>query len=564
MLGFEKVIRTDADMLQLLSGMEDLNFNSIRFKINIDFCSLIGSNQIEGVVVINDDEGVPLNKSLRKVNPSFDISGLKFSIPLSFVDCVFEIPLKVKSSIFEEGIIIRLTEFEKGFEFFDVVAEGVSTFGFSSKKSVLFMRCILSTLDLNYPKIKIDNNFFILESSINSGLDLTKCIVKNQLQLSGEIDGILDLSMGEIGSLHIGSSKVNSKCTEINGLNLSELKISGQLQLNNVLINGTVNATGINFEESIFWEDVEFRGKVFFQHCSFMKSIESKNVIVRKLIDFYGSHFNSEMRFIEMDLHEADIILTATHINSDLWIGALYYKDPVSFKGKINLEGAMVSNNSIVRIFNLNSKEKPLGIIEFSNGLIRGLLDIRNIYVTTITLDGTVVTGNIQDNNTLHYSIRDRNSARLLKHEAKKINNLISAGSYYKREMDLYSKSITYKQYTDWFILLMSKWSSDYGANWVRALLFTVIGGMLFYIPFFFLKEGYDFSIKEHSVFLLFDRYFWSGFINYFWLPTGFNELTKNGNDLVGGGFGAAFFIIGKILIAFGIYQTIAAFRKFL
>lgn len=564
MLGFEKVIKTDADMLHLLSGMEDLNFDSIRFKIDIDFCSLINLNQIEGVVVINDDEGVPLNKSLRKINPSFGISGLKFSIPVSFVDCVFEVPLKVKSSIFEEGIIIRLSEFEKGFEFFDVVAEGVSTFGFSSKKSVLFMRCKFSSLDMTYSNIKIDNNFYILESAINSGLDLTKCIVKNQLQLSGKVDGAIDISEGEIGSLHIGSYEVNSKCTEINELILSELKISGQLQFNNVLFIGTVNARGVNFEELLFWENVEFQGKVFFRHCFFMRSIRSENVIVKRSINFYGSHFNSEMRFIEMDLHEADIILTGTHINSDLWLGALYYEDPVIFKGKINLEGAMISGNSIVRIFNLNSKEKPLGIIQFSNGLIRGLLDIRNVYVASITLDGTVVTGNIQDNNTLHYSIRDRNSARLMKHEAKKINNLISAGSYYKREMDLYSKSITYRQFHDWFILLMSRWSSDYGVNWGRAVLFTLIGGMLFYIPFFFLKEDYGFSTKEHSVFLLFDRSFWSGFINYFWLPTGFNELTKNGAELVGGGFGASFFIIGKILIAFGIYQTIAAFRKFL
>lgn len=50
---------------------------------------------------------------------------------------------------------------------------------------------------------------------------------------------------------------------------------------------------------------------------------------------------------------------------------------------------------------------------------------------------------------------------------------------------------------------------------------------------------------------------------NYFWLPTGFTDLTS-ANGVKGGFWGAFFFVLGKITIAFRISQTIAAFRKYL
>jgi len=56
----------------------------------------------------------------------------------------------------------------------------------------------------------------------------------------------------------------------------------------------------------------------------------------------------------------------------------------------------------------------------------------------------------------------------------------------------------------------------------------------------------------------------WSGFLQYIWLPNGLDGLI-NLNHLINGGWvGALFFLAGKVLVAYGVYQTIAAFRKYL
>ena len=77
--------------------------------------------------------------------------------------------------------------------------------------------------------------------------------------------------------------------------------------------------------------------------------------------------------------------------------------------------------------------------------------------------------------------------------------------------------------------------------------------------------QGFGFFWKDDWNFLWNDKQFWSGFINFFWLPTGFNELvSQKSKDVNGGEWGALFFILGKIIIAYGIYQTVAAFRKYI
>ncbi|MGN6178811.1 MAG: hypothetical protein ACTHNW_06500, partial [Mucilaginibacter sp.] len=230
-----------------------------------------------------------------------------------------------------------------------------------------------------------------------------------------------------------------------------------------------------------------------------------------------------------------------------------YYKQ-VHFEGQLSFKGAIFESGSILRIFRINANSPGKGIIDFRNALVKGLIDIRQVALEKISFEGAVVTGNIQDNGSISSAIEDVASARLLKHESRKINNHLSALRYYQLEMHLYAKTLNWKR-GDWYILGLNRLSNQFGLSWTRAVVFTLSSALLCYTLFTCFAHG----LYQVTV----DQYF-AGLINYFWLPMGFNELVDPQHPVhVTGGFaGALFFILGKILIAYGIYQTIAAFRK--
>lgn len=66
----------------------------------------------------------------------------------------------------------------------------------------------------------------------------------------------------------------------------------------------------------------------------------------------------------------------------------------------------------------------------------------------------------------------------------------------------------------------------------------------------------------DFSQWIFFNPTYWKEVIGYLWLPNldDFKVLLNDNNVSV---WSYSCFIIGKIFIAFGIYQTISAFRKY-
>lgn len=371
------------------------------------------------------------------------------------------------------------------------------------------------------------------------------------------------MSQSKITTLNLGSLRNPAIRAELGDLNIAHTEFHGQVQLSGLNINGTVSGQGTVFKENIFFTNLNFNKHVYLTHSILDKPINADNVCAKGNFSFYGSTINADMHLNDIDFSNAYVSFTGSRINADLWLGALLHKDVKAFTGTINFQGAIIATTSIVRIFNLNTIKSPTGEIDFSNALIRGLLDIRNVYVNKITFKGTVVPGNIQDNNSLQLAIADGNTARLLKHEARRINNSISAVAYNKIEMKLYAETLSIRKFSDWSMLRLNLISNNYGSDWLWGAGFTIACGLICYSIFNISVFGFGFFWEDNWNFIYNDDKFWSGFVNYFWLPTGFNELTKYG--IVQGGISGGFiFITGKILIAYGIYQTVAAFRKYI
>lgn len=177
-----------------------------------------------------------------------------------------------------------------------------------------------------------------------------------------------------------------------------------------------------------------------------------------------------------------------------------------------------------------------------------------------------------------------KHTLRLIKQELQKSDNKIDYNRFKVYEFNAYKqqlkKEINYLKPTiplnqrilaknnnyaklrrDVFILQLSKFVSDYGTDWKKALKFTLKYGLLLYIPFFIAENCLlPVDISNWQIFPI-------GFLRFFILTDFYNPLadgkTYIANDGINHLFSWIIFIFGKVVIAFGIYEMIQAFRKF-
>ncbi|NII83161.1 hypothetical protein [Pedobacter sp. SG908] len=562
---YHVVIKTDTDMLSLLRGLKgEFNFQSISFESDIDIYHLISENPVEGIRLVREKRRETRPMMIKELNPQLDFSALSFDRPVRFTNCSFSVEVRFSDLVFKHGLDICYCCFSQEVNIRSVSALGLSRLVFNSSSNVVIINSQFELEIRSLPAMEVEKMLHIENTVFLSGINMSRAVVGGQLNFVGNtIKGTLDLSLSKLSSLNIVSSDSKQEKSTIEDLNCSEMECSGAVEVNRVSISGSLRGRGAVFSDSSFFIDVDISEKVYLTQCIFEKEIIFHNVKVGKLLSFNSSVFHSRLNLSSCDIYSAEVYFAQAKIHSDIWLGSHPGQAPLAFTGMISFQGAFISSESLIRVYGLNAKGNSAGQLVFSHALIKGYLDIRDVFVTAISLDATIVLGNIQDNNTLWASIHDRPTARLLKHESKKVNNIISAVAYNKLEMRLHRKEVGLRNVADLAILTLNRLSNNYGTNWLLGVFFTFFGGLLFYMLFELFRIDFAFFGESSTGFILFDGRFWTGFIDYFWLPAGFKQLIEDGR-LAGGAWGATLFIIGKVIIAYGIYQTVAAFRKYI
>jgi hypothetical protein len=155
-----------------------------------------------------------------------------------------------------------------------------------------------------------------------------------------------------------------------------------------------------------------------------------------------------------------------------------------------------------------------------------------------------------------------------LKNQALAKNDNINALLYRKYEMNSYLSEIWNSRinFGDIVILFFNWLSNNHGYSWFRGLIFT-FGVWIFFFSFFKMSvDNFSFIHATKYHFMLLERSFWTDAFDFLWLPQGLKGLTENLNinnlNKISYILMALSFILGKILIAYGIYQTVSAFRK--
>lgn len=158
----------------------------------------------------------------------------------------------------------------------------------------------------------------------------------------------------------------------------------------------------------------------------------------------------------------------------------------------------------------------------------------------------------LKDKNNL---VEWKRTLRAIKQELQKTENKIDFNRYRNYELAVHYKELSIKEnFKDTTILWATKWSSNFG-SWVWAFWFTILSGFFWFVILYRIENSGDFNILKANNFFV-------GFLRFFLVTDFYNPLV-NERAYLTNSLSWLVFIVGKIFIAFGIYEMIQSFRKF-
>lgn len=369
--------------------------------------------------------------------------------------------------------------------------------------------------------IQLEQGFTFEQCEFDSGLVMTAATVGG-INASFNNCHIKDrLSLVEARVINKRASypqKIEISNSEVNFLNISKINTDGiPLYITNTSIH------------SMKMNNVSLNNTLYFDSCPL-------DGIITSVIDD-GAPNN---RITQLIFHSCDVKAQCHIENSDI--------------EKFVFHFCKVDNAGRLRF-------EQCGIGEFvvESSSVFGQMDIIDNKISEIGLDETCVHGylNYQRNDVEKYS--DRQTLRLLKNEALKVNDHVSATQLYAKEMKmlLSDKSVSRMEKVS---LWINRLFSGFGANWIKALVVTLGFSIVLTILMLGIgssKYGFewpgDFMGFGPFVTALLDS------INVFSIPMFSTTIETYGLNVVGQ---ILYFII-KIVVAYGTYQFVVAFRKY-
>jgi len=363
-------------------------------------------------------------------------------------------------------------------------------------------------------------------------IDIKNSTVKKAFEILG-----MDHSHTSISYFHINNSKI------LQHLKIQKCSISLEINISESPIN-KFHADSSKFKRFIIRLITKNKeSNYYFSNCQFddgfmnLYSINNTNIVFNK------TRAVKKMEFKLSNCHNSTFSLNQCH-----------FSDEVSFFDSKFVEDCinLTLNETVFKelvIFDKNQPQK----LKINNSLFQNSVMIPISETQTGELD-------IKNHEKINSSVWC-----ILKNQALERNDKIKALVYRKHEMNSYTNELNINNEVseEKIVLWLNKLSNNHGLSWGTGVSFTLIVWLTFY--FLYVLSEYNFSFYQTISSAYFSNAFWSDAISFLWLPHGLENLTEKLN--VDRSFLSSIsmvltFVLGKIAIAYGIYQTISAFRK--
>lgn len=475
--------------------------------------------------------------------------------------------------------------------------------------------------DIPFYKNYIDLRNCVLYISYPIGSKEPKSQIFNLCDMAGIVPGIEKIE-GDAMYLFEVTLDIYLDGAVLYGNFFHYVKFDGTVRMDDATVCSTFSCFKCFFAEYVFMQRIHLKGGFTYEQCEFKKGLvmhdaevgsinsEFNNCVFKECLTLTGSSFmkqeysnaiairNSTVENLNismintngiplyikntaihgMKLHnlkfdamlgfdscELDGIITAvldenSH-NSQIQELMLY---SCIIKAQFHIEHSDIEKLSftfgkIEELGRLRISQCKVGEFLYGSSSVWGRMDVINNTINTMDMDESSVPGYLlfQGNKVETYA--DRQTIRLLKNEAKKVNDEVAAIQLYAKEMQslLTDKSISF---WDKVSLWLSKLFSKFGESWTRAFCVTIAFSVVLTLLMLGLgSRDYRYDISGEFIGIgafvacLLDN------INVFSIPMFRETIERYGLNVLGQ---VLYFMI-KLVVAYGSYQFIVAFRKY-
>jgi len=344
----------------------------------------------------------------------------------------------------------------------------------------------------------------------------------------------------------------------------SDKKLKGKTDFSEAVFKDKVFFIASTFECDVLFTRAKFLNEISFMKVEFMGMAVFEETTFSKPAHFWFSKFAKESIFSDAIFEDyaefsGSLFSNNVHYNRARFLGSVFFSeavfDKLAFFQLVRFTDVAVFNKAI-----FNEKLDLRGSVFMVYGLFSG-----------VKIDEA-----------------DRESYRIIKHELLKSNNRIDALDFYQKEMTCYWESLfenakwtiiqgnsfihkVFKYLRALFLtnineklmICLNRYSNSYGLSWIQGVKFTVIYVGL---PFFLLYNSLLVDPYYEPIFLDLNSFldvlddglqYFVQFLN----PTHSHDFMEQFHPKPKG---LGYFIdgISRILITYGYYQTIQAFRK--
>lgn len=469
--------------------------------------------------------------------------------------------LNHRPSIFERGILIDNTTVTKGICVdFIICNQNGFTLDFTTVSgSIMLSNIQIPAIGFSLSNSKVQgkirfqavsaSNYLFRESVIDENVYLWGAKVDSIIFNDGTYNDEFNIIAVKCDRLSIIGGEFKKKVKIIKGDKANPQRGS----LNNVYIKNPKLSEGLIIKSDIQDE------RLFCENVQIVPSKDLAGDIIFEDFDITdtllleGINYDTNIQFNNVTAHKLHF---KSFINNSSVIFQAFQSDSKS-GSELNVMGSNLGCTSFLNT-NLDSFDKIT---------VEGSI-LTNIITTSITwFDIKKLNAQSGDKDSQYWK-KQREVFRQLKYCMEGNMDRPQALIFKSYEMNAYTKSLklSLRSVSDILLLKLNKFSNNHGLSWTTGVLFTVVVWQLFYAFFVMAKDGVAFPWESNCIYLLANHNYWSTAIQYLWLPDGLEELSDFYNDtrsvlrLIGG---TAAFLLGKIAIAYGIFQAVSAFRKY-
>lgn len=418
-----------------------------------------------------------------------------------------------------------------------------------SQKGYRFKKCILKGSRIDF----FDFSYSIHKPKSLQSVEFIDCEIENDIFIKD----------CNIYSVDIKSSTIRSRNFHITQCSLEQLSVVGESEFYNKIDSFTLAYLTIN-------KFVDFRLNDFSDVLTIIHSKMFCNCIINKneanLLFFENTNFGAKLELCNNDIKSFAHIakcnfqkldISKSNFGIELLLQENEFNDTCIFEKlsndlKTTIEIKQCNFNKYVYFDKSKIYRLIIDSVFFQQIVSFQDMSCNSLKFNRIHFDKIAFFNDIEIKNINNCDLR---TIRTIKNQLLKVENKIDYLKFRAYEMEIHRKNLKSEKSSiathNRILLKLNKITSSYNESWVRGLFMTLVYGFTLYIPLYFSK------FNEPISSILFNT-FWTGYFKF--LIPNFN--SPFGNDL-NSWYEYMFFIIGKIMIGFGIYETIQSFRKY-